>query len=214
MGHTFSRSALAIALAMVCAGTMASSPAMPQLKISLDEIDAGKAIGSKNAPIRLEDFTDFECPACKYLFEHTTKMVIDDYVSTGKVYLIHHDFPLAMHHYSKEAAHWADAAAAIGKFQAVAGALYMQQETWGASGNIEATVASVLSPAELKKVKALVNTPEIQDAVQRDIALGNQRGVSQTPSMFVMQNGKVIPLPPGPIAYPLLKQYLDYLLKQ
>jgi protein-disulfide isomerase len=193
---------------------MASSPAMPQLKISLDEIDAGKAIGSKNAPIRLEDFTDFECPACKYLFEHTTKMVIDDYVSTGKVYLIHHDFPLAMHHYSKEAAHWADAAAAIGKFQAVAGALYMQQETWGASGNIEATVASVLSPAELKKVKALVNTPEIQDAVQRDIALGNQRGVSQTPSMFVMQNGKVIPLPPGPIAYPLLKQYLDYLLKQ
>lgn len=141
-------------------------------------------------------------------------MVIDDYVSTGKVYLIHHDFPLAMHHYSKEAAHWADAAAAIGKFQAVAGALYMQQETWGASGNIEATVASVLSPAELKKVKALVNTPEIQDAVQRDIALGNQRGVSQTPSMFVMQNGKVIPLPPGPIAYPLLKQYLDYLLKQ
>ncbi len=29
-----------------------------------------------------------------------------------------------------------------------------------------------------------------------------------------MQNGKVIPLPPGPIAYPLLKQYLDYLLKQ
>jgi protein-disulfide isomerase len=214
VGHTFSRSALAIALAMVCAGTMASSPAMPQLKISLDEIDAGKAIGSKNAPIRLEDFTDFECPACKYLFEHTTKMVIDDYVSTGKVYLIHHDFPLAMHHYSKEAAHWADAAAAIGKFQAVAGALYMQQETWGASGNIEATVASVLSPAELKKVKALVNTPEIQDAVQRDIALGNQRGVSQTPSMFVMQNGKVIPLPPGPIAYPLLKQYLDYLLKQ
>ncbi len=93
---------------LVCAGTMASSPATPQLKISLDEIAAGKAMGSKNAPIRLEDFTDFECPACKYLFEHTTKMVIEDYVYTGKVYLIHHDFPLAMHQYSKEAAHWAE----------------------------------------------------------------------------------------------------------
>jgi protein-disulfide isomerase len=170
-------------------------------------------MGSKNAPIRLEDFTDFECPACKYLFEHTMKTVREDYVSTGKVYLIHHDFPLAMHKYSKEAAHWADAAAAIGKFEPVASALYAQQETWGASGNIEATVASVLSPAELKKVKALVNTPEIEDAVQRDITLGNQRGVNQTPSMFVTQNGKVIPLPPGPTPYPLLKQYLDYLLK-
>jgi protein-disulfide isomerase len=213
VGHTFSRSALAVALALVCAGTMASSPTTPQLKISLDEIAAGKAMGSKNAPIRLEDFTDFECPACKYLFEHTMKTVREDYVSTGKVYLIHHDFPLAMHKYSKEAAHWADAAAAIGKFEPVASALYAQQETWGVSGNIEATVAGVLSPAELKKVKALVNTPEIEDAVQRDITLGNQRGVNQTPSMFVTQNGKVIPLPPGPTPYPLLKQYLDYLLK-
>lgn len=96
----------------------------------------------------------------------------------------------------------------------MAGALYAQQETWGVSGNIEATVATVLTPAELKRVKALINTPDVLDAVQRDMTLANQRGVNQTPSLFVTQNGKVIALPPGPTPFPLLKQYLDYLLKQ
>jgi len=210
----FLRTSLAIVLALASAGTMVSSPALPQMKISVDEIAAGKAMGSKSAPLRLEDFTDFECPACKYLFEHTTKMVIEDYVNTGKVYLIHHDFPLTMHQYSKQAAYWANAAAAIGKFEPVASALYGQQETWEVSGNIEATVATVLTPAELKRVKALINTQDVQDAVQRDMTLGNQRGVNQTPSLFVTQNGKVIALPPGPTPFPLLKQYLDYLLKQ
>lgn len=107
-GSAFFRTVTAVALALVTAGTMASSPAIPQMKISVDEIAAGKTMGSKNAPLRLEDFTDFECPACKYLFEHTTKMVIEDYVNTGKVYLIHHDFPLSMHQYSKEAAYWGE----------------------------------------------------------------------------------------------------------
>ena len=215
MSSKFCRAFFALTLAFASVGTLASTPALPpQMKVTLEEISAGKAMGSKNAPLRLEDFADFECPACRYLFEHTTKLVIEDYVNTGKVYYIHHDFPLNIHQYSKEAAHWADAAAAIGKFEAVEGALYSQQDTWGASGNIEAAVATVLSPAELRKVKALVNTPEVQDAVQRDITLGNERGVNQTPSLFVTQNGKLIPLPPGPIQFSLLKQYLDYLLKQ
>jgi len=107
-----------------------------------------------------------------------------------------------MHHYSKERRTGPMPPQPSGSFRQSPARSILQQETWGASGNIEATVASVLSPAELKKVKALVNTPEIQDAVQRDIALGNQRGVSQTASMFVMQMARSFPCLLGRLPIP------------
>jgi protein-disulfide isomerase len=184
----------------------------PVERVTYDEIVAARAMGVRNAPIMLEDFADYECPACKFLFENTTGMVIRNYVDTGKVYLVHHDFPI--HQHSVEAMKWANAAAIIGKFEPVEAALYAQQAVWDASGNIEPIVAGVLTPAELKRCEALLNDPEIAQAIQQDHDLGLQRRVNQTPSLFVTHNGRVVPLPPGPVQYPILKQYLDYLLKQ
>lgn len=183
-------------------------------KITPDQLTAAKSLGAKNAPVMIEDFADFQCPSCKALFEGTTEQLIKDYVQTGKVYLVHHDFPLPMHSHSREAARWANAAAVIGKFEPVEAVLYSQQETWGASGDIEKALSGVLSPAELKRCSALVNNPEIEQAIQKDVALGTERHVNQTPSLFVTHNAKVVPLPPGAVQYAILKQYVDYLLKQ
>jgi hypothetical protein len=44
--------------------------------------------------------------------------------------------------------------------------------------------------------------------------MGNSRNVTGTPSIFVIHRGQTIPLPSGPVPYPLLKQYLDSLLAQ
>ena len=184
----------------------------PAERVTYDEIVTDRAMGVRNAPIMLEDFADYECPACKYLFETTTGQVIRNYVDTGKVYMVHHDFPI--HQHSIEAAKWANAAAVIGKYEPVEAALYAQQSIWDASGNVEAIVAGVLTPAELKRCEGLLADPEITQAIQQDHDLGLQRHVSQTPSLFVTHNGRIVPLPPGPVQYPILKQYLDYLLKQ
>ncbi len=43
--------------------------------------------------------------------------------------------------------------------------------------------------------------------------LGQTRRVSGTPTIFVTHGGTTTPLPPGGVGYPLLKQYLDYLLQ-
>jgi protein-disulfide isomerase len=208
------------ALAMASAG-LASSAASARRRaaakssmVTLDQLSEGKSLGSKHAPILLEDFTDFQCPACKLLFEQTTEQVIRNYVDTGKVYLVHHDFPLVGHAHSREAARWANAAAVIGKFEPVEAALFAQQDTWGATGNIQAALSGVLTQAEMKRVSALVNDPEIEQSIQKDYDLGLQRHVSQTPSLFVTHNGTTAALPPGPVQYGVLKQYLDYLLTQ
>jgi protein-disulfide isomerase len=81
-------------------------PATPptQAGASIPDLDPREALGSKTAPIVVEIFSDFQCPACKTLFVTTNRQLMDNYVSTGKVYLIHRDFPLQMHAHSRVAA--------------------------------------------------------------------------------------------------------------
>src|SRR5260370_15046654 len=90
---------------------------------SVPDLDPHVAAGSKSAPIVMEIFSDYPCPACKTLFVTTNRQVIDTYVSTGKVYLIHRDFPLPMHAHSQLAAQYSPAAAQIGKLEVVDHAL-------------------------------------------------------------------------------------------
>jgi len=59
----------------------------------------------------------------------TNRQVMENYVSTGKVYLIHRDFPLPMHAHSQVAAQYSRAAAHIGKFEPVEQALFDNQES-------------------------------------------------------------------------------------
>ena len=175
-----------------------------------------KAIGNPNAPITMEVFGDFQCPACRGFFEGTTKQVIDDYVIPGKVYLIHRDFPLDMHPFARQAARLANAAAEFGQFEAIERALYDHQDEWSAKGNIDEVVASSFPAAEFKKFQAFESQHmnEINASIERDRALGTQRNVNQTPTVYITAHGKTEALPGGGVDYKLLKSYFDYLLRQ
>jgi len=105
-------------------------PPAPQAAASLQDVDPHKAFGSKSAPVIMEEFSDYQCPSCKALYTGTNRQLMDNYVTTGKVYLIHRDFPLTMHAYSRIAARYARAAAQLGKVEAVEQALYQNQEKW------------------------------------------------------------------------------------
>jgi protein-disulfide isomerase len=173
-----------------------------------------KAFGSKSAPITMEVFSDFQCPACKVFYVSSVRPLLDEYVSTGKVYLIHRDFPLPMHQHSREAAQYAIAAARLGKLEKVEAVLFDKQESWTLDGKIDATVATVLSPAEMKQVRQMVQSGKMDAYIESDVALGNAKGVRQTPSIYVTHAGTTYQLPPGGVSYSLLKRFLDDLLRQ
>ena len=54
---------------------LALTALLPCLAASSDA-DSAKSMGSPNAPIRIEVFSDFECPACKGLHEQILPLVI------------------------------------------------------------------------------------------------------------------------------------------
>jgi protein-disulfide isomerase len=193
-----------------------------------------KTIGNHSAPITMEVFSDYQCPSCGNFFETTLRSMIQDYVASGKVYLVHHDFPLQMHTYSGQAARWANAAAMIGQFQDVDAALFDNQSKWTADGDLEKYVAGALSPANFKRVQAILkgctapapvsrvdrSLPQadpgcaVDPYIIQDIVLGSAVPVQATPTFVIHYKGQSYPASSGIITWPILKQFFDTLLSQ
>jgi protein-disulfide isomerase len=193
-----------------------SHESQPETTITVDgvkDIDPSKAFGSKNAPVVMEVFTDFQCPACKQLYTTTLQRVMDNYVNTGKIYMVHRDFPLAMHAYSTVAAAYARAACRIGRCQEVEDALFQNQEKWEMNGDVKGTVASVLNPAEMKRVEVLVDGGTLMPLIEKDKQIGQGVPVTQTPTSIIQtRNGQTYPVV-GYVSYDVLKTLLDQLVK-
>jgi hypothetical protein len=44
--------------------------------------------GDPNAPIKIEEFADFQCPFCERFFEQTEPLLFQHYVDNGKVQFV------------------------------------------------------------------------------------------------------------------------------
>jgi len=203
----------------LAAKTAPAAAATPQVSLAtvsvggVNDIDPNKAFGSKNASVVMEIYSDFQCPACKHLFTQTTQRVMDNYVNPNKLYIVHRDFPLQMHAYSRVAASYSRAAAHIGKCEVVEQALFDNQERWEQNGDVKGIVASVLSPADMKKVQALVDSKTLEPLILKDLQLGQGVPVNQTPTSIIRtKDGQSYPVV-GFVSFDVLKTLLDQVAK-
>lgn len=211
--HSFG--VIAILTVLLAAGAAAQSAKKSSLPgAAAAPAEPVKSVGSRTAPITMEVWSDFQCPACRQLYIESIRPLMNDYVRTGKVFFVHRDMPLAMHAHARDAARWANAAAQIDKFEKVAEALYFNQDTWAVDGSrLEAVVASALSPAEMNRVRQNWKTALVDEAINKDISRGQQFRVNSTPTVVLTHRGRSMPLPGG-VNYPLLRRVLDQMLAQ
>jgi protein-disulfide isomerase len=167
-----------------------------------------RAVGPVAAAVRIDLFSDFECPSCKTLHEQTIKRIKEEFALKGKLRLVHHDFPLPQHKHARQAALLAAAADRLGKFDEVADVLFRQQETWSKAGGVDAIVDSVLTPEERKQLREIAKDPAILANIERDIQLGHRMNVRSTPTMIVTHDGKPNPVV-GAVSYAVFSKYLN-----
>ncbi|OFW01627.1 MAG: hypothetical protein A3G20_01785 [Acidobacteria bacterium RIFCSPLOWO2_12_FULL_59_11] len=177
--------------------------------------DAGSVcVGGKPiAPVKIEVFSDYQCPSCRDLYLGTMRSVLTHYADAGKVCVVYREFPLSMHPHAREAARYAQAALQLGlrQWAQVTDALYMFQDRWAQDGKVEEVVASALMKEEMSRLRVAMKNPAIDATIARDIELGRRRQVTATPTFFITANGKTEKAV-GVVQYAILSRYLDSLL--
>lgn len=237
MGTTLRTAVVIMLTAFVPATATLQATTLPQQagKTAAPLPAPDKSYGVKSAPITMEVFADYQCEVCRGFYEQTIRQVVRDYVSSGKVYLVHRDFPLQRHKYSGEAARWANACAEVGQFDAAEAALYENQDAWGKDGNIAKYIGAALPAKDFQRVQVMMkgyDLPAPQATVAsvdpmagishpcpvdlfivQEIKMGYSIGAPGTPAFVITYKGHKFPPVYNTVSYPVLKQFFDSLLR-
>lgn len=170
--------------------------------------------GTPDAPIQMEVYSDFQCGYCRLFYLETVTQVLKNYTPSNKICVLYHEFPLERHSYSRKAARYSLAAQRVGKKQwlAVIDALYTKQEQWGQDGNIDEALKGTMSADDFDLTKKIMQDPSIDEAIKRDMDLGEKRGVTGTPAIFLTVLNKKHPKYPY-TPYQVLKDFFDTIVK-
>ncbi len=142
--------------------------------------------GPPDARIRVVEFSDFQCPACRYAEEPLRRLL---QLYEGKIRFSFKHFPLRMHPWAKAAAYAADCAGRQGKFWEFHDRLYDRQDEWtnGEADRFLTGYARALK-LDVPAWDACRGKPETAAAVADDVKDGENAWVGSTPTFFV--NGR------------------------
>jgi protein-disulfide isomerase len=158
-----------------------------------------KALGDPDAPVTIVEFSDYQCPFCLRHFQETMPQLKAEYIDTGRVYYVFKDYPIANLHPVAPRIH--EAARCTGE---IGGSdAYWQAHDSFFSNSQELT--DLPQPALDNKLVQLTNEFELDEAEMReclesgryteavnaDLAEGQQLGINGTPGFFV--NGYPVP---------------------
>src|SRR6185295_197816 len=73
------------------------APAPEQIIRAKVNLDGVPMVGSKDAPLTIVEFTDYQCPFCQRFHVTTFKDLKKNYIDTGKVRFYSRDMPLDFH---------------------------------------------------------------------------------------------------------------------
>jgi protein-disulfide isomerase len=107
-----------------------TTPTTGKTIVSSIPLDSLPARGSATAPVTVVEYADFQCPACGVFFKSLEPGIVKDYIDTGKVRFVFHDFPLSQHRNAIPAAEAARSAADQNAFWQMHDLLYARQAEW------------------------------------------------------------------------------------
>jgi protein-disulfide isomerase len=149
----------------------------------------GNTMGDPNAPVVIEEFSDFQCAYCRQFFLETEKILIDQYVKTGKVYFIYRTLGSWLGPGSQYSAEAAYCASDQDMFWEYHDALFINQ------GRMEFSPVNLIQLADnlgmnLNEFGTCVESYKYRDQVKTDLTDGISAGVRGTPSFLI--NGRLV----------------------
>lgn len=149
-------------------------------------------IGSKDAPILVMAFLDYQCGPCRAFVEQTLPKLKKNYFDDGKARFLLRDFPLTSHAQAVRAATFAHCAGEQGAYWDAFNLLYEKHSLDAVDqGNFE-KLAPKLEGLNQKRLLRCTNSERYQQEVLDDKAEGKSVGAVGAPGFFIgaqMQSG-------------------------
>lgn len=154
--------------------------------------EGGRAWGPKDAPIKIEEFLDYQCPACGAYNRNFEASVIDAYAKTGKVrYEVHSISFIGQE--SLDAAAATLCATDQNKFWQMHNGLFANQngENQNAFNKSRLKEIAVKNGLDATVFNTCLDTGKYAQQAVQERTDSENRGVQQTPTFFV--NGRMYP---------------------
>lgn len=164
------------------------------------------AMGDPNAPVKIVEYSDFQCPYCKRFSEDTEGPIIENYIKTGKVYFVYRSMGNMLSRNSnntesQDAAHAAYCAGDENKYWEYHDMLFANWngENQGAFSRKRLDAFAESLGMDTAAFKTCMDGEKYMDLVQQDF-LDGERDVTNAPNYdgqgygtpFFFINGKLI----------------------
>lgn len=145
------------------------------------------AVGDPNAPIKIEEYSDFQCPYCRIFFENTEEALLENYVADGTVYFVYHSFGAFIGAESAAAAEAAYCAGDQGKFWEMHDIIFANQTGENVGAFADRRLAAFAEQLELNmdEFNTCFNGSKYKDLIDEDMKNGIAANIKATPS-FIM----------------------------
>ena len=147
-------------------------------------------LGPPNAPVKLEEFGDYECPPCG-MFHPILEQMHEEF--GNRLHITFRNFPLANHQHAVAAASAAEAAGIQGKFWEMHDLIYEHQNDWKGQFDVRPIFERYARQAgvDVERYKRDIDGNLVGQRIFQDQKRGSSLGVQGTPTVFI--NGREVP---------------------
>jgi protein-disulfide isomerase len=176
----------------------------PQIRpvAAVVEVDPGthpnandNVMGDPNAPIKIEEFSDFQCPFCERFHEETEPLLRQYYIDTGKVQFVYRSMGNWVSQNiggtrteSQDAAAAAYCAGDQNLFWEMHAHLFanvLGEDAGSFTDRRIQAIAEKVDGLDINEFNSCYNSGKYEDRVQQDLEDGQAAGISGTPGFLV-----------------------------
>lgn len=158
----------------------------------------GRTIGKADAPVTLEEWSDFQCPACGVQARETVPQLMDTYVRDGTLKIVYRDAAFqgrkssSSYDESVEPAAAARCAGEQNKFWQYHDYLFWNQDGENEGGFRRERLDEIAKAVGLDEAawSTCLDSGEQQQAVIAETDLGAGQGIDSTPTVYI--NGEMV----------------------
>lgn len=158
-----------------------------------ERADRARLRGDENAPIRIVEISDFQCPYCRQFFSETYRKIDSAYVAPGIVQYLWVGYANPGHGRAWPAMAAGYCAGAVGKFWPMHDLLFEKQEEWGASPDPYEDFVGYAEQIDIDgpSFGACVRNSALAPLMLRDYTSVMRAGISSTP-YFILADSVAI----------------------